>query len=279
MAPRAVDFTGRRLQPEADAHATPTRDGAAEADIVFTTAADVASVHYAIGDIHGMRDLLDALLTMIEEDAAGARKAIVVLGDFVNRGPATRSVIERLIQGPTDRQDGWIVLRGNHEQLMLEALSGASDAAFRRWIQKGGFETLSSYGLGKKDISPARARRAVPAEHLQFLDALPLSYAIEDFLFVHAGIDPNLPVNRQTSETMMNIRAPFQRDAHKLPFTVVHGHVPSRSAPVVAPGRICVDTGACLTGVLTAVALRPSLPPRFLQTPAQRPTANRHGKL
>jgi serine/threonine protein phosphatase 1 len=228
----------------------------------------LSPVHYGIGDIHGMRAELDRLLPMIEADAGAAGRSadVVFLGDLINRGPASRQVLERLIEGPRRQGDRWIVLRGNHDQLFLDAIAGKSEAAFEQLIRKGGLETLASYGLRRKDASLARARRAVPGEHLRFLDSLPLHHVAGDYLFVHAGVEPGLPLEKQSEKTMMNIREPFLRKAHRLPYTVVHGHVANAGGPVVATGRICVDTGAHATGVLTAVALRDREPARFLAT-------------
>jgi serine/threonine protein phosphatase 1 len=211
-----------------------------------------------------MSRLLDDLIVRIEADAGEDPAVVVFLGDLVNRGPASRQVLERLIEGPNRRDDRWITLRGNHEQLLLDAVAGRSEAAFRRWMQKGGLETLASYGLSRKEASLARARRAIPSPHLAFLDGLPLSFRAGEHFFVHAGIDPRRPFDRQSEDAMMNIREPFLRGAHLLPFTVVHGHVPSPGGPVVAPRRIGVDTGAYASGVLTAVALREGRQPRFL---------------
>jgi serine/threonine protein phosphatase 1 len=228
---------------------------------------------YAVGDIHGMRAKLDRLVDLIESDAEiVARDAVVVfLGDLINRGPASRQVLERLIAGPHRAGDRWITLRGNHDQLFIDAISGKSEAAFEQLLRKGGLETLASYGVRKKDVSLARARRAVPSEHLRFLENLPLSYVAGDYFFVHAGVDPARPLEQQTEKALMTIREPFLRNAHRLPFTVVHGHVANMKGPVVGTNRICVDTGAYATGVLTAVALthasrgdRPTV--RFLAT-------------
>jgi serine/threonine protein phosphatase 1 len=225
-------------------------------------------VHYGIGDIHGMRSELDRLLQQIEADADGmARPAtIVFLGDLVNRGPSSRQVIERLIEGPRREGDRWITLRGNHDQLFLDALAGKSESAFEQFMRKGGAQTLASYGLRKKEASLARARRAVPSAHISFLESLPFSYASGRYLFVHAGVDPDRPLDGQSEKAMMTIREPFLRKAHRLPVTVVHGHVPCAKGPVVAPGRIGVDTGAHATGRLTAVALCDHEPERFLTT-------------
>ena len=231
-------------------------------------AASPAPIHYGIGDIHGMRAALDRLLDMIEVDAeAQARPAtLIFLGDLINRGPSSLQVLELLIEGPRRTGHHWIVLRGNHDQLFLDALGGKSSAAFDELMRKGGVETLASYGLRKKDISLGRARRAVPEQHLRFLEGLPYCYANDGYFFVHAGIDPDRPLEEQCEKRMMTIREPFLRKAHRLRCTVVHGHVPCVRGPMVAPGRIGVDTGAHMTGILTAVALCDEMPPRFLAT-------------
>jgi serine/threonine protein phosphatase 1 len=226
------------------------------------------TLHYAVGDIHGMRAELDRLLDSIEADAAllGRDATVVFLGDLINRGPASRQVLDRLIAGPARAADRWITLRGNHDQLFIDAIAGRSEAAFEQLLRKGGLETLASYGLRRKEASLARARRAVPSHHLRFLESLPLSHPAGDFFFVHAGVDPSRPLERQSEKALMTIREPFLRNAHLLPFTVVHGHVANMKGPVVATNRICVDTGAYATGVLTAVALCGGAPARFLST-------------
>jgi serine/threonine protein phosphatase 1 len=187
-----------------------------------------------------MRAELDRLLELIEADSNSlAREAtIVFLGDLVNRGPASRQVLERLIEGRRDRGQRWITLRGNHDQLFIDAITGKSEAAFEQLMRKGGAETLASYGARRKEASLARARRAAPSEHLRFLESLPFSYMADDYFFVHAGVDPDRPLDNQSEKTMMTIREPFLRKAHRLPRTVVHGHVPCAKGPVVAAGRI-----------------------------------------
>jgi serine/threonine protein phosphatase 1 len=235
------------------------------------------TVHYGVGDIHGMRGLLDNLIGLIEADAhaSGERAVVVFLGDLVNRGPSSRQVLERLIEGPRRDGDRWITLRGNHDQMMLDAVAGKSEAAFRQWMQKGGMKTLASYGVGRKEASLSRARRAIPSGHLSFLNGLPFYYRAGNHIFVHAGIDPRRPLDRQSETRMMTIREPFLRESHLLPFTVVHGHVPSPEGPVVAARRICVDTGAYASGVLTAVALRTDQKPCFIGTSRELTRAKR----
>jgi serine/threonine protein phosphatase 1 len=149
-----------------------------------------ATVHYGVGDIHGMRGLLDSLIALIEADAVGSceRAVVVFLGDLVNRGPSSRQVIERLIEGPRRSGDRWITLRGNHDQLLIDAVSGKSEAAFRQWMQKGGAETLASYGVSRKEASLSRARRAIPSEHLSFLEGLPFYFRAGDIFLSMPGL-------------------------------------------------------------------------------------------
>ena len=229
------------------------------------SAAECLGPAYAVGDIHGMCTLLNRLIAKIEDDSKDDANALVIfLGDLVNRGPQSRQVVERLIEGPRHPGQRWIVLRGNHDQFMIDALGERSASAFETWMSKGGIQTLESYGVDRADISLRRARRAVPAFHIAFLDSLPCAYARGAHVFVHAGVDPGVPLLRQSPDTLLNVRETFHRAAHRLPYTVVHGHVPTPSGPLVAPGRIDVDTGAHLTGVLTAVAIRPSIPLHFI---------------
>ena len=225
-------------------------------------------VHYAVGDIHGSYELLQDILSLIEQDARAqeAQAVVVFLGDFVNRGLQSREVIERLLAGPDKADQQWIFLRGNHDQLLVEALLEKDEAAFRRLLRKGGAQTLASYGLAKKQMTLSRAAAAIPVEHLQFLAQLPTSHRIDGYLFVHAGVDPRLPMEAQSDKIFMTIREPFARFSHRLPFTVVHGHVSTRLAPVVAPGRVGIDTAAYRSGILTAAVIAPGRPLRFLST-------------
>ncbi|MDB5570691.1 MAG: Diadenosine tetraphosphatase and related serine/threonine protein phosphatase [Hyphomicrobiales bacterium] len=259
-APQDASEAGSRPSP-ADEGAAPLHLAAAPKD---------RSLLYAIGDVHGMADLMDALIACIESDAEeiGQPATLVFLGDLINRGPASRRVVERLLAGPRRPGDRWIVLRGNHEQSLLEGLQDS--AAFQRFLAKGGVETLRSYGVPANRMSLESARAALPPDHLEFIARLPLTYRRAGWLFVHAGVEPGKPMEAQAPEKLLTIRKRFQSGAARLPFTVVHGHVPSNGAPVVARGRIGIDTGAVTTGVLTAVALEKKRKPRFLRVEAHR---------
>ena len=212
---------------------------------------------YAVGDIHGMDDLLADMIVAIDADAAawGLPATIIFLGDVVNRGRKTRQVIERLMAGPQRADHRWIVLRGNHEQVMLDAVT--RDMRFKRWLKIGGRAAFESYGGTRRDETPEGACRLIDPSHLVFLAGLPLTHVQDGHLFVHAGVHPGVPLDRQDAETLLTIRGRFLNQPHGLPYTVVHGHTPTNGAPLMGPGRIGVDTGAYFTGVLTAVVIGP----------------------
>ncbi len=216
---------------------------------------------YAIGDIHGRADLLEALLATIARDSVGAERPIIVfLGDYVDRGADSRRVIDLLLTLDAARFE-LRFLRGNHEAAMLEFLH--SPDAGRRWMRIGGDQALRSYGVAApsdaasdeafKAASVALAA-ALPPEHLAFLQRLELSVQYGDYLFVHAGLRPGRDLAVQTEEDMLTIRKPFLQSKERWPFVVVHGHSPVDSA--FSDGRrIGVDTAAYATGRLTAVRL------------------------
>jgi serine/threonine protein phosphatase 1 len=244
--------------------------------------ADRDALLYGIGDVHGMNDLLDTLLVAIEADATalGLPATVVFLGDVVNRGAQTRQVLDRLVAGPTRQGDHWIVLRGNHEQMMLNALTAGSRGSFQRWLKMGGEQTLASYGCSRKKATPDRARQLVGPDHLRFLTELPLMHIAGNHLFVHAGVQPGVPLPRQDVSTLLTIRRRFLKKPHGLPFTVVHGHTPTDGRPRLGPGRIGVDTGAYFTGILTAVVIEPNQDKRrFISVPGLRVRARNRLKV
>lgn len=225
-------------------------------------------VIYAIGDIHGQLELLDQLLDIIAKDFAGLsrndRPVLVFVGDYVDRGPMSKGVIDRLISlKATAGEAGFEVrtLMGNHEQTMLSFMENPE--AGTAWVEFGGGETLASYGV---DRPPPRAepsawleaqfqlQRRLPSTHLSFLRGLELSAVYGEYLFVHAGVRPGVPLDRQDPEDMMWIRGDFLSQPHRLDYVVVHGHTPEEE-PFLGPDRINIDTGAYATGVLTAVRL------------------------
>ncbi len=232
---------------------------------------------YAIGDVHGCIAELKALETRILADARGIAgdKWLVMLGDVVDRGPASAQVIDHLMSA---LPDGFtrICLRGNHEQMMLDALNNPGRA--RPFLQFGGEATLQSYGLDSQQIlefAKGSARKAkdlvhafVPEEHLEFLSSLPVALRLPGYLLVHAGLRPGLALERQSADDMMWIRDEFTDSAYDFGAIVVHGHTPVET-PQVTGNRINVDTGCYATGRLTAVRIVPGEELLFLQTDAR----------
>ncbi len=218
---------------------------------------------YAIGDIHGRLDLFAALVTRIEADRAGFAGAVevVLLGDYIDRGPRSADVLDWLAAGLPDWAS-WTLLRGNHEQAMLDSIDGTGgQRTLDAWLDYGGRETLRSYGVPTRIAlgdDPAAIRgelaRRVPAAHVAMLRAMPLSRRIGDYLFVHAGIRPGVPVELQEDRDLMWIRGEFLdcKDDHGC--VVVHGHSITREV-TERPNRIGIDTGAYATGRLTALVL------------------------
>lgn len=226
---------------------------------------------YAVGDIHGRLDLLERLLERLAEDCARRlpdqlspeRIAIVFLGDYVDRGPNSRRVIDRLMHGAP--QNGplagaeWICLKGNHEDYMLRFVDDCGLGA--AWCQNGGFETLRSYagelpdGLAS-DMAALQLllSRTLPPGHLRFLSRLPLMHREGDYVFVHAGIRPGVALEDQDPTDLMWIRDDFLYASTPAPFVVVHGHTTSPT-PDIRPHRIGIDTAAYQSGALTALVL------------------------
>ena len=205
---------------------------------------------YAIPDIHGQNALLDDALARIDRDG-GPDARIVFLGDLVDRGPDSRGVIERILDGQA-RGRPWTVLRGNHDQMFLDFLDTGS-LQFKQiksglsWLDPrlGGAATLASYGVTEKDDTAAwrAARTAVPRAHRDWLAGLPLWLEAGDLLFVHAGIRPGVPLDQQAPEDLMWIREGFLDHEGPHPWLVVHGHT-ALDFPQYFGNRVDLDAGA-----------------------------------
>jgi serine/threonine protein phosphatase 1 len=229
---------------------------------------------YAIGDIHGRADLLDQLHEMILADAAslpdGVRKVIIYLGDYVDRGMDSKGVIDRLVAEPVPGFER-VLIKGNHEDAFLKFM--VEPEFGRDWKYYGGLETLMSYGvkgLPLKDEPDAfvaardELRGLMPEAHLRFLNSLQLSHDEGDYFFAHAGVRPGCPLEDQSGDDLMWIREEFLQSDAPFGKLVVHGHTPEEQ-PVVKRNRIGIDTGAYITGTLTALVLEGGSR-RFLQT-------------
>ncbi|WP_417269056.1 metallophosphoesterase family protein [Celeribacter sp.] len=211
---------------------------------------------YAIGDIHGQLDMLKAAHARIEADKArvgDAEAQIVHLGDYTDRGPDSRGVIQYLMDG-VERGEPWVLIRGNHDRMFTRfARFGiAHDERIKSglsWLDPrlGGQTTLASYGVESEDgafeVAHMRAKKAVPDDHLTFLETLPLTYEWEGYLFVHAGVNPKVALADQDEDDLIWIREGWLDYHGKLPFMVVHGHT-AIDAPTHFGNRIDIDTGA-----------------------------------
>lgn len=240
----------------------PSRQGAAAPHNELPTRVLPAHIRvYAVGDIHGCSRLLDDLHARIASDAANCRKQtyVVYLGDYIDRGPDSKGVIDRLSSNvPADLTP--VFLKGNHDAILLDFLNDAE--IYRVWGSFGAAETLVSYGIRPPLFESSRefeaARRALcaalPPAHLAFLKSLLLWWSAGDYVFVHAGLKPNLALEEQQESDLLWIRGEFFAAGDSFGRTVVHGHTPGIQ-PVRNSYRIGVDTGAYATGLLTAAVL------------------------
>lgn len=210
---------------------------------------------YAVGDSHGCADRLAEMHAMIAEHAADsgpARIVLVHLGDYVDRGPDSAGVIE-ILRGPSPVPGASVVnLIGNHEQMMLAGLDPrAEEEVVQFWLDNGGGATLESYGADPEDM---RSWDAVPQGDLLFLRTLRPSLPLGGYFFAHAGVRPEVALDRQDPMDLAWIREPFLSWRGRLPAVVVHGHTPAEG-PEVLPHRIGIDTGAVFGGPLTCAVL------------------------
>ncbi len=220
---------------------------------------------YAIGDIHGQHDMMLDALTRIEADGGAAAK-VIFLGALGDRGPDSRAVIDTLSAGRAQGRD-WTALRGNHDRMFLNFLEEGAlvdprirsrevRESGRGWLHPvmGGGDTLASYGIDTALPAPAlmeATRTAVPPAHYDFLRACPLYHIEGDLLFVHAGIDPALPLDWQDEDRLIWIRDPFLEHSEPFEWLVVHGHS-AIEVPRHYGNRVNLDSGAGFGRPLTA---------------------------
>lgn len=230
---------------------------------------------YAIGDVHGRLDLLKALEAMIYADGAKqeGEKWIVLLGDLIDRGPYSAQVLDHL-QAPLP--EGWrrIILCGNHDHAMAMAMH--DKVMLEQWLSFGGVETLASYGLELRSLVAAEGNwprlkaileSHIPSEHIALLKGLPVMLRIPGYVFVHAGLRPGVPLERQTDYDLMWLRPDPTTPGGGFPFTIVHGHTPVEAVDLSSQ-IINLDTGAYASGILSALRLGDGTTPRILQTSA-----------
>ncbi|MBO9447614.1 metallophosphoesterase family protein [Ruegeria sp. R14_0] len=208
---------------------------------------------YAVGDIHGQLGMLHTALAAIEADG-GPDARIVFLGDYVDRGPNSREVLDLLIEGQRAGRN-WVMVKGNHDRMMARFVERCEIADKHlpitlNWLHPrlGGRETLASYGVEVTDTDRIfqvheRALAAVPQAHIEFVNGLSNFHKEGELLFVHAGIKPGVPLDQQTEDDLVWIRQEFLRDARPHPWLIVHGHTPVDRAEHCGK-RINLDAGA-----------------------------------
>lgn len=217
---------------------------------------------YAVSDIHGRVDLLQQVFAAIDHHlahAGPARALHVFLGDYIDRGPASRQTIDLLIE--RGRRHESIFLKGNHEAFLMEVLHDAS--RLQSWKQYGGFQTLMSYGL-VPPINPNKEQQEelvrellqlMPDRHRHFYNNLRMSFMCGDFFFAHAGVRPGVPLRQQREEDLLWIRDEFLQSDDNFGKFVVHGHTPV-TKPEIKANRINIDTGAFASGILTLLTIQ-----------------------
>ncbi|MCB5203124.1 metallophosphoesterase [Neorhizobium sp. T786] len=211
---------------------------------------------YAIGDIHGCYPLLRKMEQLIVQDAASVsgEKWIILLGDYIDRGPESAAVLDHLL-GPPPSGFERFCLAGNHEDLMLSYLDHPDPG--HHWLRLGGRETLRSFGLDPAGSAPsmkALLENRISPEHVEFLRSAPSLLSVPNFTFVHGGIRRGVPLAQQSDEDLLWLRPELGASAPSDDFLIVHGHTPVRQVEV-CPGRINIDTGAFASGMLSGLKI------------------------
>jgi len=225
---------------------------------------------YVIGDIHGRLDLLERMIELVNLDIkkSAGDCLVVTLGDYVDRGPNSRGVLDRLLNNPFAGR--YVALKGNHEGLLEEFLRNPMIGA--QWGRLGGLETLRSFDISvtrwmtnrKSSRAAAQLRAAMSRDQTEFLAALKTSLTVGRYFLCHAGVRPGIPLEQQSETDLLWIRDDFLSVPLDFGKIVVHGHTPV-AEPELLPNRINVDTGAFATGRLTCAVLDGGKP-RFMTT-------------
>ena len=197
----------------------------------------------AIGDVHGCRQMLDAVLDRCRHYLGDRPARFVFLGDYIDRGPDSRGVVETLMDLQRRLPGGVVCLRGNHEALLIDAYATGDVELWE--VRNGGDATLASYGIEEL--------RQLPPEHLAWFRSLPASFDDGRRFFVHAGVNPTRPLDAQDEHDLVWIREPFLSTARDYGRLIVHGHTPQRNGQPDRRGwRLNLDTAAVYGGRLTA---------------------------
>lgn len=208
---------------------------------------------FAIGDIHGCADELHSLLrALVDKEAVSSSDQVIFLGDYIDRGPASKDVVSQLLAFRA-RYPKTVFLKGNHEDMFLDFL-GFGGRLAQSCLVNGGEETFHSYGINPlQPVSDIVAQ--MPSDHVDFFRNLELGVSLAEFLFVHAGVNPFNPLEKQLVRDLMWIRREFTTFEHNLGKTVVFGHTPFEDVLIHLPFKIGIDTGLVYGNKLSAVEL------------------------
>ncbi len=202
---------------------------------------------FAIGDIHGCLEKLEALMDQIVMDRQN--DTLVFIGDYIDRGKYSREVVDYLIRLQNDYKKV-VFLQGNHEQMFMNYLEGVNEGLY---LGNGGRATLDTYGiLISDDIAERKAK--IPEKHMRFFHSLLSYYETDKYIFVHAGLRPELPLKEQAIDDLLWIRFEFIQNENDFGKTVIFGHTPMRDL-MISKNKIGIDTGAIYGGKLTCVEL------------------------
>jgi serine/threonine protein phosphatase 1 len=198
---------------------------------------------FAIGDIHGCKYHLDRMMAML--DINSENDTLIFIGDYIDRGPDSKGVVDTLLD-IKKRIKNAVFLKGNHEQMLLDCINRGEKKPF---MDNGGMKTLSSYDTN--EFFPM-----LPSSHIEFFNTLKTWHMTDGYIFVHAGLRPGIPLERQDTEDLIWIREAFIHSPHNFGKIVVFGHTPiSFSTPLIDKDKIGLDTGAVYGGKLTCIEL------------------------
>lgn len=211
----------------------------------------------AIGDVHGQDDLFAALADALVQEMAGASDAtLVVLGDLVDRGPGSVAALKRARAGWPGVES--VTLKGNHEDILVRALGDDDPEAFDHWLHFGGEQLAAEVGVDVTEPDWRSAFRAAAGDDfVGWIASLPTLHRVGDIVFVHAGLEPDLPLDGQSERTLMWTRKPWLASSgpYAEDVAVIHGHTPQSGVDLDHPHRINLDTGAFKTGVLSGLVI------------------------
>jgi serine/threonine protein phosphatase 1 len=202
---------------------------------------------FAIGDIHGCITQFNRLMAQLDIDAA--EDTLVFVGDYIDRGPDSKGVIDAILDIGKDIRNV-VCLSGNHEDMFLNYCRDRSDEDL--YMSNGGMRTLASYGFSREGTEEL----ILPESHRDFFSSLRTYHETDDYIFVHAGLRPGVPLDQQDREDLLWIRFEFINSQYDFGKTVIYGHTPiSLNKPFIDRNKICIDTGAVYGGRLTCIEL------------------------